>query len=257
MGMMMQPAVYACLRGKRIVITGGGSGIGAALVEAFARQGSQVIYLDIADVESSDLEKKLSSISPAPRFVHCDLRDIGAIQRTFAEIAEKFGPIEVLVNNAANDDRHALDKVTAEYWDERIATNLRHVFFCTQAVTPGMKATGSGIVLNLGSVSWHLALADLTVYQTAKAGIEGLTRALARDLGVHGIRVACIVPGGVRTPRQMRLWHTPDEEARILEQQCLKSRVEPEDVAAMALFLASDGARMCTGHEYFVDAGWR
>jgi NAD(P)-dependent dehydrogenase (short-subunit alcohol dehydrogenase family) len=120
-----------------------------------------------------------------------------------------------------------------------------------------MKAQGHGVILNLGSVSWHLALADLTIYQTAKAGIEGLTRALARDLGGDGIRVACIVPGGVRTERQMRLWHTPEVEAAILEQQCLKTRVEPEDVAAMALFLASDGARMCTGHEYFVDAGWR
>jgi NAD(P)-dependent dehydrogenase (short-subunit alcohol dehydrogenase family) len=255
--MTMQHATYTCLRGKRIVITGGGSGIGAAFVEAFARQGSQVIFLDIADDESRDLERRLSSIAPAPRFMHCDLRDVRAIESTFAQITDKFGPVEVLVNNAANDDRHALDKVTAEYWDERIATNLRHVFFCTQAVMPAMKAAGGGIILNMGSVSWHLALADLTVYQTAKAGIEGLTRALARDLGVHGIRVACIVPGGVRTPRQTRLWHTPEEEARILEQQCLKTRVEPEDVAAMALFLASDGARMCTGHEYFVDAGWR
>ncbi len=255
--MTMQHATYSCLRGKRIVITGGGSGIGAAFVEAFARQGSQVIFLDIADNESRSLERKLSSITPTPRFMHCDLRDVHAIESTFAQITDKFGPVEVLVNNAANDDRHALDKVTAEYWDERIATNLRHVFFCTQAVMPAMKAAGRGIILNMGSVSWHLALADLTVYQTAKAGIEGLTRALARDLGVHGIRVACIVPGGVRTPRQTRLWHTPEEEARILEQQCLKTRVEPEDVAAMALFLASDGARMCTGHEYFVDAGWR
>jgi NAD(P)-dependent dehydrogenase (short-subunit alcohol dehydrogenase family) len=253
----MEHAVYSCLRGKRVVITGGGTGIGAAFVEAFARQGARVIFLDIADDESRELERKLSEFAPAPKFIRCDLRDVAAIHATFDRIHAEFGPVEVLVNNAANDDRHAVDKVTTEYWDERIATNLRHVFFCTQAVAPAMKTAGKGIILNLGSVSWHLALADLTVYQTAKAGIEGLTRALARDLGGSGIRVACIVPGGVRTPRQMRLWHNPEEEARILEQQCLKTRVEPEDVAAMALFLASDGARMCTGHEYFVDAGWR
>jgi D-xylose 1-dehydrogenase len=135
--------------------------------------------------------------------------------------------------------------------------NLRHLFFCAQAVTPGMKAARGGAIVNLGSVSWHLALPNLTAYQTAKAGIEGMTRALARELGEYGIRVTCIVPGGVRTPRQTRLWHTPDEEARILAQQCLKFRVDPEDVAALALFLTSDDARACTSHEYFVDAGWR
>lgn len=257
MGLTMEHPVYSCLRGKRVVVTGGGSGIGACVVEAFARQGSHVVFVDVADDESRALEKELRKYSPAPRFVHCDLRDVDEIGRTFARIAEELGPIDILVNNAANDDRHVLETVTAEYWNDRVAVNLRHVFFCTQAVTPGMKAAGRGVVLNMGSVSWHLALADLTIYQTAKAGIEGLTRALARDLGGHGIRVNCIVPGGVRTPRQMRLWHTPEVESAILEQQCLKARVEPDDVAAMALFLASDGARMCTGHEYFVDAGWR
>jgi NAD(P)-dependent dehydrogenase (short-subunit alcohol dehydrogenase family) len=255
--MTMDHSVYSGLRGKRVVITGGGSSIGAAFVEAFVGQGSEVIFLDIAESESRELEARLSGHSPAPRFLHCDLRDVKAIGRAFALISEKFGPVDILVNNAASDDRHRVGDITAEYWDERIATNLRHLFFCTQAVVPGMKSAGKGVILNMGSVSWHLALADLAIYQTAKAGIEGLTRALARDLGVHGIRVTCIVPGGVRTPRQTRLWHTPEEEARILAQQCLKSRVEPEDVAAMALFLASDGARMCTGHEYFVDAGWR
>ncbi len=250
-------AVYPCLREKRVVITGGGSGIGAAFVDAFARQGARVAFLDIAEAESQALQTSLESLDLPPKFIACDLRDIDAVERAFSRITEEFGRIDILLNNAANDDRHKLERVTADYWDDRIAVNLKHIFFCTQAVVPGMKAAGGGVILNMGSISWHLALADLAIYQTAKAGIEGLTRALARDLGSFGIRVACIVPGAVRTPRQTRLWHTPEEEARILEQQCLKLRIEPDDVAAMALFLASDGARMCTGHEYFVDAGWR
>jgi D-xylose 1-dehydrogenase len=162
-----------------------------------------------------------------------------------------------LINNAANDDRHTIGDATPAYWDERMAVNLRHYFFCAQAVMGDMKAAGRGAIVNLGSVSWHLALPNLAIYQTAKAGIEGLTRGLARDLGGFGIRVNCVVPGAVRTPRQTKLWHTPEDEARTLEQQCLKVRVEPYDVAAMVLFLSSDDARLCTAHEYFVDAGWR
>ncbi len=249
----LHTAVYPSLHGKRVAVTGGGSGIGAAIVGAFARQGAQVFFLDIAAEESRELERSLSNAAFPPRFIRCDLRDVPAVHRTFAEI----GPVQVLVNNAANDDRHSFEDVDAEYWDDRLAVNLRHLFFCAQAVTPGMKAAGGGAIINFGSVSWHLALSGLSVYQTAKAGIEGMTRALARELGEYGIRVTCVVPGGVRTPRQMRLWHTPDEEARILAQQCLKARVEPEDVASLVLFLASDDARMCTAHEYFVDAGWR
>jgi NAD(P)-dependent dehydrogenase (short-subunit alcohol dehydrogenase family) len=250
-------AVYPSLRGKRVVVTGGGSGIGAAIVSAFARQGAHVCFLDIADEESRDLERTLANVAFPPRFFRCDLRDLEALRATFARVADAMGSVQVLVNNAANDDRHILEDVTPAYWDDRLAVNLRHLFFCVQAVTPGMKAAGGGAIVNFGSVSWHLAMAGLSVYQTAKAGIEGMTRAMARELGEHGIRVTCVVPGGVRTPRQMRLWHTPDEEARILSQQCLKARVEPDDVASLVLFLASDDARMCTAHEYFVDAGWR
>ena len=162
----------------------------------------------------------------------------------------------MLVNNAANDDRHRSEDVTPAYWDDRMAVNLRHYFFAAQAVVAGMKAAGGGSIINLGSVSWHLGLPDLALYETAKAGIEGMTRALARDFGPYNIRVNCVVPGAVRTPRQMTLWHTPEEEAKIFEQQCLKARVEPIDVAAMVLFLASDDARLCTGHNYWVDAGY-
>ncbi len=253
----MTHTIYPSLRGKRVVVTGGGCNIGAAIVEFFARQGASVAFIDIAEAESRALEQRLSEYTSAPRFFPCDLTDVAAIGRVFERIAHELGPADILVNNAANDDRHRLESTSVEYWDARIAVNLRHFFFCALAVVPAMKAARAGVIINLGSVSWHLALPDLSIYQTAKAGIEGMTRGLARDLGTHGIRVTCVVPGGVRTPRQMKLWHTPEEEARMLAQQCLKGRVEPDDVANMVLFLASDDARMCTGHEYFVDAGWR
>jgi NAD(P)-dependent dehydrogenase (short-subunit alcohol dehydrogenase family) len=191
------------------------------------------------------------------QFIHQDLTDIPGTQAAIADLCAEWGGMDVLVNNAANDDRHRLADVTPEYWDERIAVNLRHYFFCAQAVLPMMRAAHRGVIINVGSISWHLGLPDLAVYQTAKAGIEGLTRALARDLGEDGIRVNSVVPGGVRTPRQMALWHDADEESRMLARQFLKERVLPQDVAAMTLFLASDDARMCTGHDYFVDAGWR
>jgi len=250
-------AVYPSLRDKRVVVTGGGSGIGASVVEAFARQGARVFFLDIAVEGSEALALELAGSQWPPVFLNCDVTDIAALQTALAGVAEQAGSVEILINNAANDDRHTLEDVTAEYWDDRIAVNLRHMFFCAQAVAPGMKAAGAGVIINFGSISWHLALPNLALYQTAKGGIEGLTRALARDLGVDGVRVTCVVPGGVRTPRQTALWHDAEEEARMLAQQCLKQRVDPEDVAAMVLFLASDDGRMCTGHEYFVDAGWR
>nr|WP_298727758.1 SDR family oxidoreductase [uncultured Steroidobacter sp.] len=254
----MSHTVYPSLRNKRVVVTGGGSGIGAAIVEAFVRQGARVAFLDIAEDESKQLEQRLAGSATPPRYYHCDLKNIDTIREIFPRIrADLDGGVDILVNNAANDDRHTLPEITEKYWDDRIAVNLRHLLFCAQAAAEDMKAAGGGAIINLGSVSWHLALPDLSIYQTAKAGIEGLTRALARDLGTFGIRVNCVVPGGVRTPRQMKLWHTPDEEARMLGQQCLKARVEPQDVANMVVFLSSDDARMCTAHEYFVDAGWR
>jgi len=253
----MTHAIYPCLKGQCVVVTGGGSGIGAAIVEGFARQGARVFFLDVAEADSRALEGNLAMLESPPRFLRCDLTDIDAMKAALAQVEAAAGPVRVLVNNAANDDRHSLGDVTPAYWDERLNVNLRHLFFAAQAVVPGMRQAGGGAIINFGSVSWHLALPDLAIYQTAKAGIEGLTRALARDLGPDNIRVTCVVPGGVRTPRQMKLWHTPEEEARMLAQQCLKQRVEPADVAAMVLFLASDGARLCTGHSYFVDGGWR
>jgi D-xylose 1-dehydrogenase len=240
-------AVYPSLRGKKVLVTGGGSGIGAGIVEGFAAQGCDVTLFDINGADSDGLAERTGA-----KFVRVDLKNIGATKRAIAEL----GHVDVLVNNAANDDRHSAAEVTEDYWNDRLDVNLKHQFFCAQAVAPGMRSNGGGAIVNLGSISWHLALPDLVLYQTCKAAIEGLTRALARDLGADNIRVNCVVPGNIRTPRQMQ-WYTPEGEAAIVEAQCLKCRLEPSDVAALVTFLASDDARGMTGHEYFVDAGWR
>jgi NAD(P)-dependent dehydrogenase (short-subunit alcohol dehydrogenase family) len=252
----MQYASYSNLKGKHVLITGGGTGIGATFVEAFAFQGARVSFLDIADDASLALREQLSDCLYAPTYTHCDLTNLDSLTATFAHIAASEGPVDILINNAARDTRHDIESITAERWHDGLAVNLRHLFFCAQAVAPAMKAAGGGVILNLGSISWHRALPDLVLYMTAKAGIEGLTRGLARDLGEHNIRVNTIVPGAIRTARQTLLWHSPEEEAKILAGQCLKRRVEPSDVAALALFLASDNGACCTGREYFVDAGW-
>jgi NAD(P)-dependent dehydrogenase (short-subunit alcohol dehydrogenase family) len=258
----MAYATYPSLAGKRVLITGGGTGIGATLVEAFVRQGAQVAFIDIAVEASRALEAALAAkvgqdgVRHAPRFYPCDLTDLDVLAATMAQIEGDIGAIEVLLNNAANDKRHSVEEVTPQYWDDSLAVNLRHQFFCAQAVAPGMKAAGAGVILNFGSISWYLALANLSLYMTAKAAIEGLTRGLARDLGAHGIRVNTVIPGSVRTERQMTLWYSPEAEQQILNAQCLRERVEPEDVAALALFLASDNAGRCSGRDYFVDAGW-
>ncbi len=250
-------AIYPSLAGKRVLVTGGGSGIGAGLVQAFARQKAKVAFIDIAEAESRALVEKISAEGhPAPFFHLADLRDPAAIAATLGRIGEQLGGFDVLLNNAASDDRHEMAAVTPEYWDERIAVNLRHLFFTAQAAAASMKLNGGGVILNLGSISWHLGLKNLVVYQTAKAGIEGMTRAMARELGGDNIRVNAIIPGNVQTPRQMK-WYNPAEEAQIVASQCLSARLQPEDIAAMALFLASDDARMCTAHSYWVDAGWR
>jgi len=245
-------ARYPSLVGKRVVVTGGGSGIGAGLVEAFARQGAETIFLDILEQESAALVARLKGVPIAPVFYRLDLTDLAAIEIFFRSL----GPIDVLVNNAGNDDRHALEDITPAYWDERIAINLRHMLFAAKAAAPGMKARGGGAIINFGSISWHLGLKGLLVYETAKAGIEGMTRALARELGEDNIRVTAVVPGNVKTPRQEK-WYTPEGEAAIVAQQCLKDRLLPAHVAGLVLFLASDDGRMCTGHEYWIDAGWR
>ncbi|MES2120755.1 MAG: SDR family oxidoreductase [Pseudomonadota bacterium] len=244
-------ALYPSLRGKRVLITGGGSGIGAGLVEGFVRQGSHVTFIDVLDEEPRALAARTGAA-----FEKVDLKDIPAVTARIGALIERDGAFDVLVNNAANDDRHEVANVTEDYWHDRIDVNLKHQFFCAQAVVPGMRANGGGVIVNLGSISWHLALPDLVLYQTCKAAIEGMTRALARDLGRDNIRVSCVVPGNVKTPRQDK-WYTPEDEAAIVAAQCLDCRLVPDDVAALVTFLASADARAITGHEHFVDAGWR
>ncbi|SFM37390.1 SDR family NAD(P)-dependent oxidoreductase [Methylobacterium pseudosasicola] len=250
-------AIYPSLRDKRILVTGGASGIGEGLVEAFVAQGARVAFCDIADEPAQSLVARLSpGAAHPPLYRRCDLTDVEAVRALVAEAETALGGLDVLVNNAGNDDRHKLDEVTPAYWDDRMAVNLRHLFFAAQAAVPAMRRAGGGVILNFGSISWHLGLKDMPLYQTAKAAIEGMTRALARDLGRDGIRVSAIVPGNVQTPRQER-WYTPEGEAELVASQCLDGRIQPSDVAALVLFLASDDARMCTGHNYFIDAGWR
>jgi D-xylose 1-dehydrogenase len=244
-------AVYPSLKGKRVLITGGGSGIGAGIVEAFAAQGCDVTFVDINGSDSAELAKRTGA-----RFLRIDLTDTSATQQAIRGLIDEGGAIDVLVNNAANDDRHSVADVTEDYWNDRLNVNLKHQFFCAQAVLPAMREKGAGVIVNMGSISWHLGLPDLVLYETCKAAIEGLTRALAREVGPDNIRVNCVVPGNVRTARQLK-WYTPEGEAEIVNAQCLKGRLVPEDIAAMILFLASEDARLMTGHEYFVDAGWR
>jgi len=256
MGKPLVFATYPDLAGKRVLITGGGTGIGAGIVDAFVKQGAQVFFVDIVEDASRALAESLKGATHAPLFFKCDLTNLDEVSKVIAQIEADHGAIEVLINNAANDHRHQVQDVTPKYWDDSLAVNLRHQFFCAQAVAPGMKKAGGGVILNFGSISWHLALAELTLYMTAKAAIEGLTRGLARDLGKDGIRVNTVIPGSVLTPRQKALWHSEEGGQAILDAQVLPQSVEIEDIAAMALFLSSDNARRCSGRDYFVDAGW-
>jgi D-xylose 1-dehydrogenase len=249
----MSSAIYPSLKGRKVLITGGGSGIGAGLVTAFARQGARVHFIDLVDEVSASLD--LGVMGHAPQFHLCDLTQSEALEAALKAILAD-GPVTVLLNNAARDDRHSLADVTSEYFDKSIAVNLKHMLACTRAVVPGMKSVGGGAIINFGSISWHLGLPDLVLYETAKAGIEGMTRALARELGPDNIRVTTLIPGNVKTPRQMK-WYTPEGEAEIVRAQCLPGRIEPQHVASLALFLASDDASLCTGHGYWIDAGWR
>lgn len=251
-----QMAMYPSLAGKRVIVSGGGSGIGEGIVEGFVRQGAAVAFVDVQEAQSEALVERLAGAAIAPLFIHCDITDSTNYGVKIEKIIGRLGGCDVLINNAANDDRHKIENVTPAYWDERMAVNLKHQFFAAKAVIPAMQAAGGGSIVNLGSISWHLGLANLTIYQTAKAAIEGLTRSLARDLGRDNIRVNAILPGNVQTLRQAK-WYSPEGEAEIVASQCLDGRIQPADIAAMAVFLASDDARFCTAHNYWVDAGWR
>jgi NAD(P)-dependent dehydrogenase (short-subunit alcohol dehydrogenase family) len=249
-------ASYPSLRGRTVLVSGGGSGIGASIVEHFAEQGAKVSFVDIDEPASTVLVKKVEAAGyAAPLFLKADVRDVKAYQAAIAEVAAKLGAITVLINNAARDDRHDLAEVTPDFWDERIAVNLRHQFFAIQAVAPGMKAAGGGSIVNFSSVSYHTMTARLSVYEAAKAAVIGLTRGLARDLGPDRIRLNAITPGWIMTQRQIDLWLTPEAEADLMKAQCLKEKVYPPDIARMALFLASDDSRLITAQNFVVDGG--
>ena len=251
----MSFAVHPSLKDAVVFVTGGASGIGEEIVCAFAGQGSRIGFVDIDAERGTALTEELSREGATIRFEACDLRDIEALKRSFAALESALGPAGVLVNNAARDDRHSWDEVTPEYYNERIATNLRHMFFATQAVAPGMIAAGKGSIVNMGSNSWWEATGGMPAYTTAKAGVHGMTRSFARDLGGHRIRVNTIVPGWVITERQKTLWATPEKLERHRENQCLPDLIEPVYIARMVLFLASDDALMCTANNYMVEAG--
>jgi D-xylose 1-dehydrogenase len=252
-----QFAAYPSLRGRVVVVTGGASGIGEAMVEAFSANGSRVAFIDIqADAAQRLIARLHKSNAPAPVFMHCDLADVSALQAAVETVVHELGPIAVLVNNAGNDTRHSLEEVTPESWDRTIALNLRHQFFMAQAVVPGMRRAGGGSIINMSSISWVIPSTNLPVYVTAKAGIVGMTRTLAHELGRDNIRVNCIMPGAVLTERQKRLWFTPEYEAEVLASQALKRLILPEEVARLALFLAADDSSAITNQSYIVDAGW-
>jgi NAD(P)-dependent dehydrogenase (short-subunit alcohol dehydrogenase family) len=249
-------AIYPSLRERVVFITGGASGIGAEEVTQFARQGAHVAFVDIADDAAAALIEELRSQGlAAPDYQRCDLKDVGALQAAIASVGRRLGPVTVLVNNAANDQRHSFSDVTVEYWDERMATNLRHQFFAIQAVVPMMRGAGGGSIINFGSISWHTNNGGMPAYTTAKAGVEGLTKGMARDLGPDRIRVNTVIPGWIMTQRQVDLWLTPEAEAQLIQAQCLKHKVYPPDVARMVLWLASDDSRMCTSQLWVVDGG--
>ncbi len=250
-------ATYPSLRDRMVLITGGASGIGASLVEQFALQGARIAFFDLAAEAAAQLVKQLAGRSThIPVFLPCDLTDISALRAAVAEVQSKLGAVNVLVNNAASDDRHQFAEVTPEYWDERMAVNLRHQFFAAQAVAPAMTAAESGSIINMSSIAWVIPSTGLPVYVTAKAAIVGMTRTLARELGPSGIRVNCVMPGAIMTERQRRLWYTPEYLDEIMGRQALKRQLVPEDVARLVLFLAADDSSAITGQSYIVDGGW-
>ncbi len=249
-------AQFPEFRDRSVLITGGGSGIGAAIVEGFARQGAKVSFIDIAEEESHALADRLSRDTLHPvRFHRADLRDVDAIRRTVDEVVAHSGPISVLVNNAARDDRHDLADVTPEYWDNNLATNLRHVFFTSQVVAPSMREAGGGVIINMSSIAFLLNMPDFPAYSTAKAGVIGLTKSLAGRLGPDNIRVNCILPGMIVTDRQMKLWLTEEGIADTVQRQCIKKVLHADAIVGPCLFLASDCAAAMSAQSIIVDGG--
>jgi len=251
----MSFARYPSLADRVAFVTGGGSGIGAAIVQALAEQGARVAFVDILEDASRSLIQQLSDVDHQPLFIQCDLTDIGALRQAIQRVYQELGPIGILVNNAASDERHEVDKVTPDYWDSAMDVNLRHQFFAAQAVRPHMQELGSGTIINFSSIAWVFGGAAFVAYATAKAGVVGLTNSLAREFGADDIRVNAIAPGAVVTERQLRLWYTEQQADELANRQAIKRRLLPEEIARAVLFLASDDSRMITKQCITVDAG--
>jgi NAD(P)-dependent dehydrogenase (short-subunit alcohol dehydrogenase family) len=252
----MTKAVFPGLVGKAVIVTGGASGIGAQIVKTLVSQGARVGFIDRTADAGHALAASLQGAAIPPIFAEMDLTDLDQLESAVPRLIDRLQGADVLVNNAANDDRHALADITPAFWRNRMAVNLDHFIFMSKAVLPAMQRAGGGSIVNMGSCSWRLGLAGMTAYVTAKAAIEGMTNGLARELGPQRIRVNCVIPGFIRTPRQVEKWLTPELEKIIFDGQCLPDFIEAEDVANMVAFLASDAARMCTSGTYTVDGGW-
>jgi len=250
-------ARYPSLEGRAVLVTGGATGIGESIVTHFARQGSRVAFFDIQDEAGQRLAEDLAVEGCfAPLYLHCDLTDVEALRRGVDEVLAALGTVDVLVNNAANDQRHTIGEVTPEFWDKSMAVNLRPQFFMIQAVLPAMRKAGRGSIINMSSISWMIPSTGLPLYITAKAAIVGMTRTLAHEVGPDGIRVNAVLPGAIATEKQKRLVNTPEYKAEILASQALKREIEPEDVARLVLFLAADDSGAITNQSYVVDGGW-
>jgi D-xylose 1-dehydrogenase len=253
---MAQGAIYPDLEGKVVIVTGGGSGIGESIVHHFARQKAKVGFLDINEAASRSVVAAMDKAGTPVAFRHCDLTDIPALREAIAALRKDLGPVAVLVNNAAHDERHKMEDVTEAYWDQRIAVNIKHQFFCAQAVIEDMKAARAGSIINFGSTSWMAGQGGMAAYTAAKSGVIGLTRSLARDFGPYNVRCNAIAPGWIMTQRQIDLWLTPEGEVELMNRQCLKRKLVPADIAKFTVFLASEEAGACTNQHYVVDGGW-
>jgi D-xylose 1-dehydrogenase len=250
-------ALYPSLKDRTVLVTGGATGIGESLVRQFACQSSQVVFFDIQDEPGRKLADELGGEGwLKPEYLHCDLTDVSALQAAVAQVLAAHGTVDVLVNNAANDQRHKIEDVTPEYWEQSMAVNLRPQFFMIQAVMPAMKAAGRGSIINMSSISWMIPSTGLPLYVAAKAAIVGLTRTMAKELGPSGIRVNAVEPGAIVTEKQKRLVYTPEYKAEIMAHQSLKRDILPDDVARLVLFLASDDSSAITNQSYIIDGGW-
>jgi NAD(P)-dependent dehydrogenase (short-subunit alcohol dehydrogenase family) len=250
-------ATYPSLNDRVVLVTGGATGIGESIVRHFARQGARVSFLDVQDEPGRALSDELARNGcPPPAYIHCDLADVTALQAAVKQVLSACGTVDVLVNNAANDQRHAIDEVTPEYWDRSMAVNLRPQFFMIQSVLPAMRAAGRGSIINMSSISWIIPSTGLPLYIAAKAAIVGLTRTMAHELGPAGIRVNAVLPGAIVTEKQRRLVYTPEYKSEIMASQALKRDILPEDVARLVLFLAADDSSAITNQSYVIDGGW-